>query len=89
MDILSSLLIKITYDQDERSRKKFDEGLKQVQTHAAEFGAKIGALPAIVSDATKRISSSLTEMYYSAQKNGATARELDCPSSEVLGQAAA
>ena len=76
-DVLSNFLIKITYDQDERSRKKFDEGLRQVQTSAAEFGAKIGALPTIVSEATKRISSSLSELYYSAQKNGATARELD------------
>jgi hypothetical protein len=76
-DVLSSLLIKIVYSQDEKSRKDFDAGLKQVQTHAAEFGAKIGALPAIVSDETKRISASLSEMYYSAQKNGATARELD------------
>ena len=76
-DVLSNFLIKITYDQDERSRKKFDESLKQVQTKAADFGDKISALPAIVSDATKRISSSLSELYYSAQKNGATARELD------------
>jgi hypothetical protein len=76
-DILSSFLVKITYDQDERSRKRFDEGLKQVQTHAAEFGAKIGALPTIVSEATKRISASLTELYYAGQKNGATAREID------------
>ena len=53
-DILSSFLVKIIYDQDQRSRQKFDEGLKQVQTHAAKFGAKIGALPTIVSDATKR-----------------------------------
>ena len=76
-DVLSNFLVKIAFDQDERSRKKFDEGLKQVQTRAAEFGAKIGELPTIVSEATKRISASLTEMYYSAQKNGATARELD------------
>lgn len=45
----------------------------QVQTRAAEFGAKIGELPTIVTEATKRISSSLTELYYSAH----TARELD------------
>ena len=76
-DVLSNFLIKITYDQDERSRKKFDESLKQVQTKAADFGDKMAALPLIVSDATKRISSSLSELYYSAQKNGATARELD------------
>jgi hypothetical protein len=76
-DILTSFLVKIAYQQDEKSRKDFDQGLKQVQTRAAEFGAKIGALPAIVSEATKRISASLTELYYSAQKNGATARELD------------
>ena len=76
-DILSQLLIRIAYQQDDKSRKDFDEGLKQVQTRAKEFGDKIGALPTIVSEATKRISSSLTELYYSAQKNGATARELD------------
>jgi hypothetical protein len=76
-DILSQFLVKIAYSVDEKSRNDFDQGLKQVQTHAAEFGAKIGALPTIVSDATKRISSSLSEMYYAAQKNGATARELD------------
>jgi hypothetical protein len=76
-DILSQFLVRIAYQQDEKSRQKFDEGLKQVQTRAEEFGAKIGALPTIVSDATKRISASLTELYYSAQKNGATARELD------------
>ena len=76
-DVLSNFLIKITYDQDERSRKKFDEGLKQVQNRAADFGEKIGELPTIVNEATKRISSSLSELYYSAQKNGATARELD------------
>lgn len=76
-DVLSSFLVKIVYDQDQKSKKDFDEGLKQVQSHAAEFGEKISALPAIVSDATKRISSSLTQLFYSAQKNGATARELD------------
>jgi len=76
-DILSQFLVRIAYQQDDKSRQKFDEGLKQVQTRAAEFGAKIGELPTIVSEATKRISSSLSEMYYSAQKNGATARELD------------
>jgi hypothetical protein len=76
-DILSQFLVRIAYQQDDRSRQKFDEGLKQVQTRAAEFGAKIGELPTIVSDATKRISASLTELYYSAQKNGVTARELD------------
>jgi hypothetical protein len=59
-DILSQFLVKIAYSVDEKSRKDFDQGLKQVQTHAAEFGEKIGALPAIVSEATKRISSSLT-----------------------------
>jgi hypothetical protein len=53
-DILSQFLVRITYDQDQRSRQKFDEGLKQVQTRAYEFGAKIGALATIVSDATKR-----------------------------------
>jgi hypothetical protein len=76
-NILSQFLIRIAYQQDEKSRKDFDQGLRQVQTRAAEFGEKIGALPTIVSEATKRISSSLTELYYSAQKNGATARELD------------
>jgi hypothetical protein len=76
-DILSQFLVKIVYSEDLKSRKDFDQGLKQVQTRAAEFGAKIGELPTIVSEATKRISSSLSEMYYSAQKNGATARELD------------
>lgn len=76
-DVLSSFLVRITYQQDEKSRKDFDQALRQVGSRAEEFGAKIGALPAIVSDATKRISSSLTELYYSAQKNGATARELD------------
>jgi hypothetical protein len=76
--ILSSFLVKLTYDQDERSRQKFDEGLKQVQTHAAEFGEKIAALPAIVSDATKRISASLTEMYYAAQKKRYPAARAGC-----------
>jgi hypothetical protein len=42
---------------DEKSRKDFDEGLRKVQNSAAEFGEKIGALPAIVSDATKRLAS--------------------------------
>jgi hypothetical protein len=32
--ILSQFLVRIAYDQDEKSRKKFDEGLKQLQTHA-------------------------------------------------------
>jgi hypothetical protein len=57
-DILSQFLIRIAYQQDEKSRKKFDEGLKQVQARASEFGAKIGELPTIVSEATKRISAS-------------------------------
>ena len=65
------------YQQDDKSRKDFDQGLKQVQSHAADFAAKIDTLPTIVTEATKRISASLTELYYSAQKNGATARELD------------
>src|ERR1700730_424502 len=76
-DVLSSFLIKIIPQQDEQARKKFDEGLKQVQTRAAEFGAKIGALPAIVSEATKRISASLTEMDYSAQNTGASVEQID------------
>lgn len=76
-DILSSFLVKVAFDQDERSRKKFDEGLKQVQTRAAEFGAKIGELPTIVSEATKRISSSLTDLWYAAQKTQASAEQID------------
>jgi uncharacterized phage infection (PIP) family protein YhgE len=90
-DVLSSFLIKIIPQQDEQARKKFDEGLKQVQTRATEFGAKIGELPTIVNNATKRISSSFTEMYYSAQKNGATARELDAlrKGAEQSGEGAA
>jgi hypothetical protein len=76
-DILSSFLVKIAYDQDERSRKKFDEGLNQVQTRAAEFGTKIAALPAVVSESTKRISSSLSELWYASQKTGASAEQID------------
>jgi hypothetical protein len=30
----SQFLVRIAYDQDEKSRKKFDEGLKELQTHA-------------------------------------------------------
>src|ERR1700719_1656437 len=76
-DVLSSFLVKVAYDQDERSRKKFDEGLKQVQTRAAEFGAKIGELPAIVSEATKRISASLTDLWYASQKTEASVGQID------------
>jgi len=76
-NVMSNFLVKIAFDQDERSRKKFDEGLKQVQTRAAEFGAKIGELPTIVSEATKRISSSLTELWYASQKTGASAEQID------------
>jgi len=53
-DILSQFLVRIAYSEDQRSRQKFDEGLKQVQTRAYEFGAKIGAFPTIVSAATMR-----------------------------------
>jgi hypothetical protein len=76
-DILSSFLVKIAYDQDQKSRKDFDEGLKRVQTRAEEFGAKIGELPTIVSDATKRISFSLSELWYASQKTGASAEQID------------
>jgi hypothetical protein len=71
--VIDSFLVKLTFDQDERSRQKFNEGLTRVQERAAEFGAKIGELPTIVSEATKRISESLTELWYSAQKTGASA----------------
>jgi hypothetical protein len=75
-DILSSFLIKIVYDQDEKSRKKFDAGLKSIQDNAQEFGKKIEALPAIVHEATKKISLSLTSLYYAAQQTRATEQEL-------------
>jgi hypothetical protein len=43
--VIDSFLVKLTFDQDERSRQKFNEGLTRVQERAAEFGAKIGELP--------------------------------------------
>ena len=75
-DVLSSFLIKIVYDQDERSRKKFDAGLKSIQDNAQEFGKKIEALPEIVHEATKKISLSLTSLYYAAQQTRATEQQL-------------
>jgi hypothetical protein len=75
-DILSSFLVKIVYDQDEKSRKKFDAGLKSIQDNAQEFGKKISALPEIVHEATKKISLSLTSLYYAAQQTRATEQEL-------------
>ncbi len=75
--ILSSFLVKIAYDQDDKSKKKFDQGLKQVQDRAAEFGNKIGELPTIVNEATKRISESLTGLWYASQKTGVSAGQID------------
>src|ERR1700704_2528 len=74
--VLDSFLVNITFDQDERSRKKFDEGLKSIQDHAQEFGKKIGELPTIVHEATKKISTSLTSLYYAAQQARATEQQL-------------
>src|SRR4029077_14303288 len=76
-DVMSNFLVKIAFDQDERSKKKFDEGLKQVQDRASEFGDKIAALPVIVSEATKRISASLADLWYASQKTGASAEQID------------
>src|SRR2546430_15434026 len=76
-DVMSNFLVKIAFDQDKKSRKDFDQGLKQVQDRASEFGDKIAALPAIVSEATKKISASLTDLWYASQKTGASADQID------------
>ena len=74
--VLDSFLVKLVYDQDEKSRKKFDAGLKSIQDNAQEFGKKIEALPEIVHEATKKISLSLTSLYYAAQQTRATEQQL-------------
>src|SRR2546430_9848398 len=73
---LDSFLINIAFYQDERSRKKVDEGLTAVQNHAQEFGKKMAELPVAVHEATKKISNSLTSLYYAAQQTRATEQQI-------------
>ncbi len=75
-DVLKEFLVKLAYQVDANSQKKFETGLKGATTAAVEMGKAIAVLSAAVGVATAKISSDLDQLYFQSQRSNAAASSI-------------
>lgn len=70
-DVLKEFMVKLVYSVDEKSQKKFVDGIASATRIAVSMGKAVVALSAAVAVATAKIGQNLDDMYFSAQRSQA------------------
>lgn len=76
VETMRDFLVSLGFDVDESGAKKFSSVLGEVTSTAFKAGAAVEGLAAVIIGFTTQISKGLDELYWQAQRTGATANSI-------------
>lgn len=76
-NIIREFLMKLGYEEDEHSRRKFTDALKVMTETVATLGAAVTAAAAGVIAGVRQMASGAEEIYFVSQRTKSSARDID------------